>query len=316
VTVDGVPSDATSVDDIGDSDDGGDDGSGEGTDDDGGSDSPSSVGPEPSDGGRTVSVNDIDSFDELNPGDIFDRSNPGEESRPVEIISIEENDRGETAAVFTDLETGEDGFTFEDVTLDSGESNELSDSERAIQDAGFNSAYTGNVSSEQAERLAEIVDDVGDERIDEIFGTFGQFTTTDPETTNVNVDDATAAYIPSSKSLYVSEDVAADIDADRDAPPIEDELGGVLLGGSPRRTLQHEFAHAFHDNNRPNDASELRDLTDAEKSRISSEVSSYATYNPKEFVAETYTALANGADLPNDIMELYEELDGPEVRDE
>jgi hypothetical protein len=44
---------------------------------------------------------------------------------------------------------------------------------------------------------------------------------------------------------------------------------------------------------------------------VDEEVSSYATTNPAEFVSEVFSGLATGQEFSDDVMDIYEEFDGP-----
>lgn len=91
-----------------------------------------------------------------------------------------------------------------------------------------------------------------------------------------------------------------------------------MVGGTPTTTLIHEAGHASHDENlEAEDISrfelpgpKIRDNAD----EIRDGVSEYALTDEAEFVAETFTALTLGKDVPDAVVEIYQDdFFGPEV---
>lgn len=72
--------------------------------------------------------------------------------------------------------------------------------------------------------------------------------------------------------------------------------------------VHHEVAHFLHNHKLKNEIYQFfkeTPLTDKQISLIIQEVSEYATYNPLEFVAETYAGLRAGRKYSDEIMRLY-----------
>lgn len=100
---------------------------------------------------------------------------------------------------------------------------------------------------------------------------------------------------------------------------------GEAVGDDMEWLVMHELAHAEHDATVDDIANEgeffdqglavSRDGEWVGRERIDlvdDEVSDYARTNPAEFVAEVYAGLAIGRDFPDEVMDLYEEWDGPD----
>jgi hypothetical protein len=83
-----------------------------------------------------------------------------------------------------------------------------------------------------------------------------------------------------------------------------------------QHAIHHEVGHALHARSLGRSAfvdlaerfDNMPDLLTARK------VSSYASTNRQEFVAETYAALVAGRPLDDDVKRLYDRLGGPAVR--
>jgi hypothetical protein len=76
----------------------------------------------------------------------------------------------------------------------------------------------------------------------------------------------------------------------------------------------HEFGHAFHDmalDEVGSDFSEIRDV-ELPEDRLEQEISPYAAETPTEAVAEMFLYQSKGNELPDDLNELYADLNGPE----
>jgi len=110
--------------------------------------------------------------------------------------------------------------------------------------------------------------------------------------------------------LYINPDKFPDKPDDNDP-----DKGDTLLAGSKRGVIQHELAHTRHFDSDPATYGDLRDrgLTAEERRRAESEVSDYGATTPHEFVAEVATGLKNDLDFDDDVLDLYDELNGPEV---
>lgn len=99
------------------------------------------------------------------------------------------------------------------------------------------------------------------------------------------------------------------------------ERGGTNMMANlhPAAAPIHEAAHANHVGAYMEDreAYELheqgKEFDDPEEEDVARRVSSYAGYNPLEFVAETFTGLMLGIDFDEEVMNLYEKYGGPDV---
>ena len=92
-----------------------------------------------------------------------------------------------------------------------------------------------------------------------------------------------------------------------------------------RAMLYHEFGHlndpnissracvkAFYDSNKETYPKELTEwFNNTHNLKVSGEVSSYATENPAEFIAETFAGLVQGKKFSDDVMALYKKYGGP-----
>jgi len=299
VTVDGVPEGATSLDEIPED---GDDGEGD-TD----TDTDTDTGGAPDGEGRTVSRSEIDSFKEdLEPGDRI-QYDDGSESPPIEEVV---EDDGTVAAIH------EEGFVVEDsVLVGPDDGPDLTPEGETIQeDLGV---QTVNLSGLGEGARQDLVDALRtefdrDEDLRRLFETAGSVQTTPPSDLR-NDDDrnAAAAFQGSTRTLYVNPESFND----ELGSGGEIEPGGVILSTDRQKTIQHELGHARHFMKDAETFGEVRErgLTDAEKQLANEEVSGYAAYTPLEFVAEVHTGLRNGVDFDDEVRDLYEELNGPEV---
>jgi len=299
VTVDGVPNTATSLDDIPED---GDDGEGD-TD----TDTDTDTGDAPDGEGRTVPRSEIDSFEEdLEPGDRI-QFDDGSETPPIEEVV---EDDGTVAAIH------EEGFVVEDSVLaDPDDGPDLTPEGETIQeDLGVQTVDLSGLDEGARQDLVDALrtEFDRDEDLRGAFGAVGSVTTTPPSDIRNDDDrEAAAAFQGSTRTLYVNPDSFNEAPSDGELRP-----GGIGLGPTDRQTtVQHELGHARHFLKDAEEYGSLRDrgLTDAEKQLASDEVSSYAAYNPQEFVAEVHTGLRNGVDFDDDVRDLYEELNGPEV---
>jgi len=296
VTIDGIPDDATSVSDIGGGDGGEESGDDTATDTDDGDG-----------GGRAVPESDITSFQEdLEPGDRI-QYDDGSESSPIEEIV---EDDGTVAAIF------DEGFITEGTfTTDPDGGRDLTPEGETIQEElGVNTVDLSGLDEDARQDLVDSLQTEfeNDEDLREFFGVVGAVQTTPPsDLRGEEGSNAAAAFQGSTRTFYVNPETFNDLQSDGELRP-----GGVGLGPTDRQTMvQHELGHARHFSKDAKEygAIEERNLTDTEKQLASEEVSSYAAYNPHEFVAEVHTGLRNGVDFGDDVLELYEELNGPEV---
>ena len=104
----------------------------------------------------------------------------------------------------------------------------------------------------------------------------------------------------------------------------------IKIGYKPAsrfKTIYHEFGHlndpnissracekAFYDSNKESYPKELTEwFNNTHNLKVSGEVSSYATENPAEFIAETFAGLVEGKTYSDDVMALYKKYGGPEI---
>lgn len=97
-----------------------------------------------------------------------------------------------------------------------------------------------------------------------------------------------------------------------------------LVLSSRFKSIYHEFGHlndpdiskrsclkAFYDKNKSSYPKELREwLGNKQKIKVAGEISSYATENPAEFLAETYAHIIEGRKVSDDVLALYKEYGG------
>jgi len=128
------------------------------------------------------------------------------------------------------------------------------------------------------------------------------------------------AYTFNFKRLQINDDVTSD-----DLAGLSDE--NFAVGDSMEWLVLHELGHANHH-------TEIGDVTEADdylfegsltttrdgewigRERLEiaeDEVSEYARTNPAEFVAEVFAGLALGQEFPDEVMEMYDEFDGPDT---
>jgi hypothetical protein len=279
VTVDGIPDDASSLDDIGDGD---------------------TATPD-TDGGTAKSVTDLDSFEELSPGDQIEWEDGATSDEIEEVVETED---GEIFAVT------EDGFYSEAVALPDDSGRDLTPEAQTLEDdLGIQTADLTGLGEEGRQEVVSILRNEFDEDLREHFGAVGAVTTTPPS--DIEGGEAAAAYQGSTRTLYINPDSFADTPSDGELNP-----GGIGLGPTDReRLIQHELSHTQHFMKSAEEYGNLRErgLTADERDLAAEEVSSYAAQNPHEFVAEVATGLKNDLDFDDDVLDLYDELNGPEV---
>ena len=84
---------------------------------------------------------------------------------------------------------------------------------------------------------------------------------------------------------------------------------GHLQDMKPRCNAKHKYGYDYSKY-----PQELKDWVDNEENiRIANKVSSYSTYGPGEFIAETFAKLIEGKKPSQEVMDLYRKLEGPAV---
>ena len=124
---------------------------------------------------------------------------------------------------------------------------------------------------------------------------------------------AGAAFHSGTRTLYVNPDAATGEDRRADFE------AGFLSTPDQQGNIMHEMIHSKHSSAAlSNDGPSLDELREDnfdsdEKEMIREEVSDYAATNGMEFVAEVGAGVLSGQEYSDDVMELYDDLGGPEV---
>ncbi len=171
--------------------------------------------------------------------------------------------------------------------------------------AGF--SETNYQRPDSIKRAAEIAKTAGIEFVPEGYKTLAE------ETKQFEVAGTVAGYVPNWKKILVNErhpswyrpgDAQVHYDIGFHSTP------------SPDHTTHHEIGHALHHQGIGDEgfAKLSSGSLSPEHWPIARKVSTYATTNIKEFVAETYVGILHGNKYPEDVMALYESLGGPKVK--
>jgi hypothetical protein len=314
VTVDGVPNDATSLDEIPEDDDG--DGGGDG-------------------GGNAVPRSEIDSFkQDLSPGDRI-QYDDGSESPPIQEIV---EDGGTVAALY------EDGFVTEETVLDN--SRDEGDGETSLDQVPPNGDGEADSSAVRG-RIDDIADgdapdfqkkiDISDELESEtgITSRFDDFSVEQARTiakevarldANGDTDDiqAVRGLTQDAKDLvdgernpvgaFMNETSSVELNTDLVTDEKAEELGetGYLAEGSIEHIVAHEFGHAVHklQSKRGDGNWGVQEMSDEVTDAAGDELSTYAATSPNELVAEAFAVRARGGELPEPIATAYKALMG------
>ena len=218
----------------------------------------------------------------------------------------------ETDVVVVELENGEEIMQTGESVRDDPEPDADSTSERVADEVGLPdnvSVSLGELDDDRAndviEGLQAIDDAVGLEE-----GDIFSLTTTPPDDVG---SGAAAAFHSGNRTLYVNPDAATGEDRRADFE------AGFLSTPDQQGSIMHEMIHSKHSRAAlSNDGPSLDELrTDNfdndEKAMIREEVSDYAATNGMEFVAEVGAGVLSGQEYSDGVMELYDELGGPEV---
>lgn len=106
--------------------------------------------------------------------------------------------------------------------------------------------------------------------------------------------------------IHMKNDLSNEKVAINEETGVADTLGEVFL---------HEVGHAVHDSATEGTISVLQ-FEQPEIENVEDKVSKYAETNMSEFIAETYLAQWKGGDLPDEVLDEYEEWGGPEPPDD
>lgn len=106
--------------------------------------------------------------------------------------------------------------------------------------------------------------------------------------------------------VHIKNDLSNEKVAVNEETGVADTLGEVFL---------HEIGHASHDSGTEGTISVLQ-FDDPDIDGLEDKVSKYATSNMSEFIAESYLAQWKGEELPDDVLELYDEYGGPDPPDD
>lgn len=206
-------------------------------------------------------------------------SNPQE---APENLSVEEGPEG--------------GYYYE--TDDTSTGNSETNFNGTVELAGMNDSQKQDVSS----LIGNAVDKGWMENVDSV--------TTDPEA-GVK-ESAIAAYNPFTGDLYINPDK---FDEETLA---EGEESGWLVDGTKEGMFAHEVAHARHREEAKDQLFDagggtVVDLSEDEKEMLENEVSKTASQNLLEAIAEIHAGLVSGEQFSDEVMEFYNQFDGPEV---
>jgi hypothetical protein len=137
--------------------------------------------------------------------------------------------------------------------------------------------------------------------------------TTEPEAEVSS--SAVAAYNPFSEELYINPDK---FDEETLA---KGEESGWLVSGTKDGMFAHEIGHARHREEAKDslfdiDGGTVVTLDDDEKEMLEANVSKTAAENLSEAVAEIHAGLATDKEFSDEVLEFYNQFDGPEVNNE
>jgi hypothetical protein len=171
------------------------------------------------------------------------------------------------------------------------------------------SVNLGDLDEEQADAVIE-----GLQTVDESLGIeeadMFSLTTTPPDDVG---NAAGAAFHSGNRTLYVNPDASRG-----EARRAEFEQG-FLSTPDQQGSIMHEMIHSKHSSAAlSNDGPSLDELREDnfdsdKKSMIRDEVSDYAATNGFEFVAEVGAGVLSGQEYSDEVMQLYDDLGGPEV---
>ena len=211
---------------------------------------------------------------------------------------------------------------------------ELEDGEEIMQTGGSLRDDPEPDTDPTSERVADEVDlpdnvsvslgELDDDRADDVIeglqaiddamgieeGDMFNLTTTPPDDVG---SAAAAAFHTGQRTLYVNPDAATGENRRADFE------AGFLSTPDQQGNIMHEMIHSKHSRAAlSSDGPSLDELRadnfdSDEKAMIREEVSDYAATNGMEFVAEVGAGVLSGQEYSDDVMELYDELGGPEV---
>jgi len=238
-----------------------------------------------------------------------------EEGDRVEFDGIEGTVEGydpdtDTALVITD--DGEEWFQTGDALRDDPEPEPDPINERLTDETNIPDNVSVNVAELGDERATEVIE--GLNAVDEAIG-LGQgdvfsVTTEPPDDVGPSAD---AAFHTGNRTLYVNPDAAT---GDEREELFEQ---GYVATPNQQGNIMHEMIHSKHSRAAirgdapPLDELRSDNFSDEQKATIRDEVSEYASINGMEFVGEVGSGIMSGQEYSDEIMEMYDDLGGPEV---
>jgi len=137
--------------------------------------------------------------------------------------------------------------------------------------------------------------------------------------------EAVETHISDEYGYYRFNDGTLSFNSDLDMSEFEEyDNEGEAVGDDMEWLVTHELGHAEHDGVVDDmvgsdeffdqNLAVTRDGEWVGRERVDlvdDEVSSYARTNPSEFVAEVYAGLATGQEFSDEVMDIYDEFDGP-----
>jgi hypothetical protein len=226
----------------------------------------------------------------------------------VTVVAYDED----TDVVLVELDDGEEILQTGDSIRDDAETETDATSERIADEVGLPDNVSVNLSELDEERANSVIE--GLQRVDEALeieeGDIFSLTTRPPDDVN---GVAAAAFHTGNRTFYVNPD--ASTGEDRRA----DYEAGFLSTPTQQGNIMHEMIHSKHsraalsDDNLSLDELREDNFSQDQKQTIRNEVSDYAATNGMEFVAEVGAGVLSGEEYSDEVMELYNNLGGPEV---
>ena len=225
--------------------------------------------------------------------------------------TVEDYDPDTDTVVVTD-ENGEEWFQTGDAFRDDPEPEPDPNNDRVATETNLPDNVSVDLGGLDDERTAEVIEGLNavDDAIGIDMGDVLSVTTEPPDDVGPS---ASAAFHTGNRTLYVNPD--ASTGEDRQA----EFEAGFLSTPDQQGNIMHEMIHSKHSRAATRgDAPPLEELrsdnfSDEQKATIREEVSEYASINGMEFVGEVGAGILSGQEYSDEIMDLYDELGGPEV---
>jgi len=157
-----------------------------------------------------------------------------------------------------------------------------------------------NMDTDQAQTLTESIEELSDTDA-ELFSAVDEIRDHDINAT------ASAAYDPGQNALTFGPASMSGNEA----------FEGYLAENNGFGTIAHEVGHAAHYGDSGEDIFDYyfwpEDVGGDDIDQIEDEVSEYAAESPEEFVAEAFSVIASGGELSDNVANVYQELNGPQL---